>query len=99
MRRPTSVEPVNETLSTSSSAARAAPAAPGPVTTFQTPAGIPASSASSASRSDVRGASLDGLCITVFPHASAGAIFHEEMTAGKFHGVITPTTPTASRTV
>src|SRR5919204_543293 len=49
--RPTSVEPVKETLSTSSCSASAAPASASPVTTFQTPSGTPASSPSSASRS------------------------------------------------
>ena len=39
--RPTSVDPVNETLSTSSCEASAAPASASPVTTFQTPAGNP----------------------------------------------------------
>ena len=44
---PTSVEPVNATLSTSSWAARAAPAvSPKPVITFTTPSGIPASAMS-----------------------------------------------------
>ncbi len=35
----------------------------------------------------------------MFPHASAGAIFHEAITAGKFHGVISTQTPTGSRSV
>ena len=44
---PTSVEPVKATLSTSSWAARAAPAvSPKPVTTFTTPSGMPASAMS-----------------------------------------------------
>ena len=33
------------------------------------------------------------------PQASAGAIFHMPIISGKFHGMITPTTPTGSRTV
>src|SRR6266540_2801665 len=35
----------------------------------------------------------------VFPHARAGAIFHVEMTSGKFHDVIRAHTPTGSRRV
>ena len=34
-----------------------------------------------------------GLRTTVFPHASAGAIFHAAMSSGKFHGMICPATP------
>jgi hypothetical protein len=33
----------------------------------------------------------------VQPAASAGASFHASSDSGKFHGVITPTTPTGSR--
>jgi hypothetical protein len=97
--RPTSVEPVKETLSRSSCAAIAAPASASPVITFHTPAGTPASRASSARRSAETGASSAGLCTTAFPQASAGASFQEAMTRGKFHGVIAPTTPTGSRSV
>ena len=35
-----------------------------------------------------------GLSTTVFPAASAGAIFHESMSSGKFHGITWPATPT-----
>ena len=54
MRRPTSVEPVNATLSTSSWATSASPA-PGPVpgSTETTPSGIPASAHSRPSSIDV----------------------------------------------
>ena len=37
-----------------------------------------------------------GLAITVQPAASAGAILRAIIAAGKFHGVITATTPTGS---
>ncbi len=40
-----------------------------------------------------------GLTTIVFPQASAGAIFHDAMTIGKFHGVISAQTPTGSRSV
>ena len=34
-----------------------------------------------------------GFSTTVFPAASAGAIFHESMSSGKFQGMICPATP------
>ena len=72
---------------------------PGPVTTVKTPSGMPASSASSASRSAVIGVCSAGLSTTVFPIASAGADFHDVMAIGKFHGTMIPQTPTGSRNV
>src|SRR5690606_27086729 len=73
--RPVSVEPVNAILSTSSCAARSAPASPYPVTTLTTPAGSPASTRSSTRRNADREEFSDGLTTTVQPAASAGAIF------------------------
>ena len=35
----------------------------------------------------------------MLPAASAGPSFQAAMTSGKFHGVISPTTPSGSRTV
>ena len=60
---------------------------------------MPASSASSANRSAVKGVSSAGFSTTVLPAARAGPIFQEAMARGKFHGVINPTTPSGSRTV
>ncbi len=60
---------------------------------------MPASSAISANRSAVSGVSSAGLSTAVFPAASAGASFQEAITSGKFHGTISPTTPSGSRTV
>ena len=37
--------------------------------------------------------------MTALPAASAGAIFQLAIVNGKFHGVITPTTPIGSRKV
>ena len=71
---PTSVEPVNATLSTSSWAARAAPAvSPNPVTTLTTPSGTPASAISSARRSADSGVCSAGLSTTQLPVARAGS--------------------------
>ena len=76
IRRPVSESPVSDTRSTSVWAARAAPTtSPRPVTTLRTPAGIPASSASSARRIVVSGVAVAGLRTIEFPAASAGPIF------------------------
>ena len=88
MMRPTSVEPVNAILSMSGWATMAAPVRPSPVMMFTTPGGIPASSHSSAKRSAVSEVNSAGLSTTVFPIASAGAIFHASISSGKFHGMI-----------
>ncbi len=94
---PTAVEPVKTTLRTSGWVAKRAPTTgPWPGSTWNTPGGIPASSASSASRSAVSGVSSAGLSTTVFPAASAGARPQAAIGSGKFHGTITPTTPSGS---
>ncbi len=64
-----------------------------PVTTLNTPGGMPARCASSASASADSGVSLAGLQTKVQPAASAGPHLRVIMAAGKFHGVIAPTTP------
>ena len=99
-RWPTSVEPVKPIFATSGCSTRRWPTTdPLPTTTFRTPSGIPASSASSPSRSVVSGVSSAGLITIVLPVASAGPIFQLAMLSGKFHGVIRPTTPSGSRKV
>ena len=72
---------------------------PKPLTRFQTPLGSPASSAISTSRRAVSGENSAGLCTTVQPAASAGAIFQVDSMKGVFHGVITPTGPIGTRVV
>ena len=64
-----------------------------------TPAGTPASTSSSTKRSPSAGVSVAGLKTTVLPQTSAGAIFHDGIAIGKFHGVITPITPIGMRTL
>ena len=49
--------------------------------------------ASSASASALSGVSLGGFSTTVQPAAMAGAALRAIISAGKFHGVIAPTTP------
>ena len=70
-----------------------------PVTTLNTPAGIPASSISFAMCRVVSGDSSDGFMTIVQPAANAGANFHAAIIVGAFHGVIAPMTPTGSRSV
>ena len=93
---PTSVEPVNAILATSEWRTISSPVRPSPVTMFTTPGGRPASAHNSAKRSAVSGVNSAGFSTTVFPAASAGAIFHASMSSGKFHGMICPTTPTGT---
>ena len=90
---PTSVEPVKAILSTSSCLTSAAPVLPSPVTMLTTPGGSSAWRSTSAKRSAESGVVSAGLRTTVFPAASAGAIFQESMSSGKFHGTIWPATP------
>ena len=73
---PVAVSPVREIMLTSSCLESAAPTSPpGPVTTFKTPSGIPASSAAFAISIAVRGVFEAGLRTIVLPAASAGPIF------------------------
>ena len=51
---------------------------------------------SSASRSEVSGASSAGFSTTVQPVATAGPIFQTLAPSGPFQGMIAPTTPTGS---
>ena len=89
--RPTARLPVNESLSTIGWLISASPVgSPGPVTTFSTPAGSPASSISWASRSTANVAYSDGLSTTVQPAARAGAIFCAASRIGAFHGTTAP---------
>jgi hypothetical protein len=57
----------------------------------------PASTNAAASRSPISGVIGEGLKTTVLPAASAGPILRLARLSGKFHGVITATTPTGSR--
>lgn len=64
-------------------AVRAAPTTgPGPVTTFNTPAGKPTSRATRAISMAVRGVYEAGFKTTVFPAANAGPIFQAAMRYG-----------------
>src|SRR5215207_3270809 len=94
---PTSVDPVKAIFATSGFSTRRCPTLlPGPTTTFTTPSGIPASLAMRSNSTAVRGVSPAGLRTRVFPAASAGAIFQLAIVSGKFHGTMSPTTPSGS---
>jgi hypothetical protein len=97
--RPTSVEPVNDSLATPGCSASRAPATwPKPGTTLTTPGGKPASAISSATARVDSGVSSAGLRTTVLPAARAGPSFQLVNISGKFQGTIWPTTPTGLRT-
>ena len=66
---------------------------PSPVTMLTTPGGSSAWRRTSAKRSAESGVVSAGLRTTVFPAASAGAIFQESISSGKFQGTIWPATP------
>ena len=51
----------------------------------------------SVSAQALAGVILAGFQTTALPKASAGAIFHDAVAMGKFHGEITATTPSGSR--
>ena len=98
MARPVAFEPVNVIASTSGWATRPAPTvSPTPWTTLNTPGGIPASIASSATRTAVMGVCSAGLSTTLLPAQSANVAI-AAAAVGPFHGLIAPTTPSGSRT-
>ena len=89
--------PVKATLAVSGWRTRGSPTSgPKPVTTFTTPFGKPALSASLASSSSEAEVYSEGLMTMVFPAASAGAIFQVVSARGEFQGVMATTTPSGS---
>src|SRR5437773_2741752 len=96
---PTSVEPVKPIFRMSGWVSSSAPTRPERlvVSTLNTPAGSPASSAAFAIASAVSGVADAGLRTTVHPAARAGAILRVTIVAGKFHGVTAATGPTGWR--
>ena len=88
--RPTSVEPVKESLRTRGSCSIAQTTCPDVVvvTTLTTPAGTPASlQERPPSRRRSAAFRVAGFSTQVQPAASAGAILRVAIAAGKFHGV------------
>jgi hypothetical protein len=98
--RPTSSEPVNDTPLTSGCSTIGAPhSSPYPCTRLRTPGGSPTSSSAFTNSVARSGVSSAGLNTLVHPETIAGAIFQIGMAIGKFHGVISPTTPIGWRIV
>lgn len=100
---PTAVEPVKLMPRTSGFAISSSPTSftlsREHVTTLNTPFGKPASSRTSAiSRPPETGVSSDGFSTIALPTASAVAKPRDDKINGKFHGEITDTTPSGSRT-
>ena len=92
--RPTSVEPVNESLVTTELSQSAAPIClASPITTCSTPLGTPASSANTAKAIAHKGVCSAGLIIMLQPAASAGPALRVIMAMGKFQGVMAAVTP------
>lgn len=99
MRRPTAVEPVKLTMSTSGESTAASPTSTAvPLTTFTTPGGAPASSRAAAIRYTDSGSCGAGFTTTVFPMASAGATLPAGFAHGLLYDVMQVTTPTGCRT-
>ncbi len=99
MRWPTTVEPVNEIMSTLGESVSCSPIRwSDDVTMLSTPAGMSVFSATTRPRSVAfHGVSGAGLRTTVFPVARDCPSLCEVTSKGKFHGTMAPTTPTGSR--
>ena len=94
-QRPTSVDPVKLILATFGLWLNSVPMSLAlPVTTWKTPAGIPARSASTPRERAESGVCEAGLTMMVHPAARAGPAFLVIMPFGKFQGVIAAQTPT-----
>ena len=74
----------------------AAPVSPAPCTTLTRPGGAPASAKTRATHSPESGVSSDGFSTTALPAATAAAAWLSGIENGKFHGVMTATTPSGS---
>ena len=93
--RPVATEPVN--MIPSARATSSAPASPRPVTTRKTSGGFPAFTQRSRRWSEVSGVSSEGFRTTVLPVRSGPTASAALFRIGKFHGPITPTTPSGVR--
>jgi len=93
--RPTSVDPVKDSLRTRGSLSMALTTSDERFDgmTLTTPFGTPACSSRSATASADSGVSEAGFNTTVQPAASAGPILRVAIAAGKFQGVISTETP------
>jgi hypothetical protein len=95
--RPTSVDPVKVSFRTSGLEVNSPPVSrDGPVMTLQTPGGMPARSASTASANAEKGVCEAGRITPVQPAAQPGPALRVIMAAGKFQGVMAAKTPIGS---
>lgn len=93
--RPVLVEPVNMTFATSLWAASAAPISRPPEMPMSTSSGRCRFISSMTASTDSGVYSL-GFATTVLPIRSAGAICQIAISAGQFHGLMAPTTPSGT---
>ena len=94
--RPVVVSPVNAIFWMRGLDASGLPASrPKPLTTLITPGGSRSSISSISTRIE-SGVCSAGFNTTALPAASAGASFHVAIKIGKFHGMISPITPSGS---
>src|SRR5215813_6046073 len=98
MYRATALEPTNDTDFTRGSVSWRSTVSLAPCTRFNTPAGNPASYASSTRRTAVRGTLSDGFNTKVLPQAMAMGNIHNGTMKGKLKGVIPTQTPIGVRT-
>src|SRR5688572_15171071 len=89
------VEPTKLTAFTRESVRIVSTASLSPLTTFSTPGGRPASSASSATNSVDDGVRSEGLSTKVLPQATAIGHIHSDTITGKLNGVMPLHTPRA----
>ena len=89
------VEPTKLTALTRGSVKSVSTASLSPLTTFSTPGGRPASSASSAMRRVLVGSRSEGFRMKVLPQATAMGHIHKGTMAGKLNGVMPAATPSA----
>src|SRR5947209_5739701 len=72
--------------------------APEPLRKLTTPGGIPASSSSAKNRHAIHGASDDGFRMMQLPVTTPADVMPAMMASGKFHGGMTPPTPSGTYT-
>ena len=95
-RRPVSTEPVKTTFAVPGARTSASPASAPPWTTCTSRFGAPASRKTRWTHAPESGVTSEGLTTTALPAATAKAAWLSGIPNGKFHGEITPITPSGS---
>ncbi len=96
MRRPVALEPVKTIFDTPRCGDERGARVTRAVHDAHEPGGAPASANSRATHSPQSGVSSDGLSTTALPAATAVTVCERGMLSGKFHGEMTPITPSGS---